>query len=373
MKSVELSTLYDKITKYDFSVVFISIIISIIGLFNIYSATNTASFTGTQGLFGHQIIFVCAGLVFMGFFIIIDYRRLGKAIYIAYAINVLLLVAVLVLGRSALGARRWLSLGFLSLQPSEFMKITLVLTLARYFSNDINLEGYSLRDLLVPTIMAAVPAGLIIIEPDLGSGLLLMLVAFSIFLFVKIQWRSLLILGIVGAISLPIVYNVVLKDYQRKRVITFIDPTLDPKGAGYNSLQSRIAVGSGQLVGKGYMKGTQTQLNFLPEHHTDFIFSVLAEEHGFLGSIFLAILYVLLFISGVRISSRAGERLGVLIAMGCTAVIFWHAFVNMGMVLGIMPIVGVTLPFMSYGGTSVIVNFVLIGIIQGISIRRFMF
>ncbi|MCX6112862.1 MAG: rod shape-determining protein RodA [Proteobacteria bacterium] len=373
MRLLDPNTIYEKLTKYDFNVMFISIIITIIGLFNIYSATNTASITGTAGLFAHQLIFIGIGLVLMTFFIIVDYRRFEKTIYIAYAINLILLIAVLLVGRSASGAKRWLSLGPISLQPSEFMKITVVLTLARYFSNDINFEGYTLRDLLVPTMIVGIPAGLIIIEPDLGSGLLLLLVAFSIFLFVKVNWRSLLIVAMVGSISLPIVYNFVLKDYQRKRVMTFLDPTLDPKGAGYNSLQSRIAVGSGQLIGKGHMKGTQTQLNFLPEHHTDFIYSVLAEEHGFLGSVFLVILYVLLFMAGIRVGSQAGDRLGVLIVMGCTAVIFWHAFVNIGMVIGIMPVVGVTLPFMSYGGTSIIVNFILIGLIQGIAVRRFMF
>lgn len=373
MISIDFTKISEKLTKYDFSVVFISVIITSVGLFNIYSATNTASLTGTHGLFLRQLLFIGIGLVFMFFFIVIDYRRLGKSIYIAYAVNILLLIAVLVIGRSSYGARRWLAFGPISMQPSEFMKIIMVFTLAKYFSNDINFEGYTLRDLLVPSLMVGVPAGLIIIEPDLGSGLLLLMVCFSLFLFVKINWRSLLILAIVGSVSLPIIYNFVLKDYQRKRVITFIDPARDPKGSGYNSIQSRIAVGSGQLLGKGHMKGTQTQLNFLPEHHTDFIFSVLAEEHGFIGSIFLLILYVLLFAAGIRISSRAGDRFGALIAMGCTSIIFWHAFVNMGMVIGIMPVVGVTLPFMSYGGTSIIVNFTLIGIIQGIAIRRYMF
>ncbi|MEI6093033.1 MAG: rod shape-determining protein RodA [bacterium] len=373
MRAIDFSRISEKLTKYDFSMIFISILITIVGLFNIYSATNTASMTGTHGLFLRQLLFIGIGIVMMLFFTVIDYRRLGKSIYIAYAINILLLIAVLAVGRSASGARRWLAFGPISLQPSEFMKIMIVLTLARYFSNDMNFEGYTLRDLLVPAAIVCIPAGLIIIEPDLGSGLLLLMVAFSMFLFVKINWRSLLILAIVGSISLPIIYNVVLKDYQRKRVIIFLDPTLDPKGSGYNSIQSRIAVGSGQLLGKGHMKGTQTQLNFLPEHHTDFIFSVLAEEHGFIGSIFLMTLYVLLFLAGIRISSRAGDRFGALVVMGCTAVIFWHAFVNTGMVIGIMPVVGVTLPFMSYGGTSIIVNFVLIGIIQGIAIRRYMF
>jgi rod shape determining protein RodA len=368
-----VSNLYDKLTKYNFSIVVIGVVITVIGLFNLYSATNTASYTGTQGLFTHQLIYAGMGIILMSVFMIIDYRRLGSSIYTMYVINILLLVLVLFVGRSAYGSRRWISLGFFNMQPSELMKLTLVMALARYFSNDVNLDGYTLRDLLVPTLMVALPAGLIIIQPDLGSGLILLAVAFTMFLFVKINFKSLLILFFVTAVSLPLVYNFALKDYQKKRVITFLDPSLDPKGSGYNSIQSRIAVGSGMLTGKGFMKGTQTQLNFLPEHHTDFIFSVFAEEHGFLGSIFLVALYVMLFLSGIRIAVRSGNRLGVLMAVGCLAIFFWHSFVNIGMVLGLMPVVGVTLPFMSYGGTSLIVGFMLLGVLQGIALRRYMF
>ncbi len=306
-------------------------------------------------------------------FLIIDYRRLGSSIYTMYIINILLLVVVLFVGRSAYGARRWISLGFFNMQPSELMKLTLVMALARYFSNDVNLDGYTLRDLLVPALMVALPAGLIIVQPDLGSGLILLAVAFTVFLFVKINFKSLLILFFVTAVSLPLVYNFALKDYQKRRVVIFLDPSLDPKGSGYNSIQSRIAVGSGMLTGKGFMKGTQTQLNFLPEHHTDFIFSVFSEEHGFFGSIFLVALYVMLFLSGIRIAIRSGNRLGVLLAVGCVAIFFWHSFVNIGMVLGLMPVVGVTLPFMSYGGTSMIVSFMLLGVLQSIALRRYMF
>lgn len=368
-----VSNIYDKLTKYNFSVVVIGIMITIIGLFNLYSATNTASYTGTQGLFTQQLIYTGMGLILMSVFLIIDYRRLGSTIYTMYIINILLLVLVLFVGRSAYGARRWISLGFFNMQPSELMKLTMVMALARYFSNDVNLDGYTLRDLLVPALMVILPAGLIIIQPDLGSGLVLIAVAFTLFLFVKINFKSLLILFFVTAVSLPLVYNFALKDYQKKRVVTFIDPSLDPKGSGYNSIQSRIAVGSGMLTGKGFMKGTQTQLNFLPEHHTDFIFSVFSEEHGFLGSIFLLALYVMLFLSGIRIATRSGNRLGVLLAVGCVAIFFWHTFVNMGMVLGLMPVVGVTLPFMSYGGTSMIVSFMLLGVLQSIALRRYMF
>lgn len=361
-----ISNIYEKLTKYDFSVVFISIIVSIIGLLNIYSSSN-------KGYFSHQLIFVAIGLASMIIFTILDYRKMGRAVYVVYALNVVLLLLVIGMGHSAMGATRWLSFGFLNLQPSELMKVTLTLALAKFFNDDINVRGYSLRQLVIPTIMVLLPVGLIAIQPDLGSALLLVAASFSVFLFVKIRMQSIVILAVVASIALPLGYNVALKDYQRKRVLTFLNPELDPKGAGYNSVQSKVAVGSGRLIGKGFMKGSQTQLNFLPEHHTDFIFSVLAEEHGFLGGLFLVILYAILFISGVRIASRAGDKMGVLVAVGCTAVLFWQVFINIGMVIGIMPIVGITLPFMSYGGTSIVVNFILIGLLQSIAIRRFMF
>ena len=366
-------TLYEKITKYDFSIVFISLILCGVGLFNIYSATGTSTVEGVKGLFSRQLISVAVGIALMIFFVMIDYRKLGYLPYILYGVSILLLVVVLVLGRSAYGARRWISIGFLNLQPSELAKFSTILALARYFTYDINVEGYSLRDLLIPTLIAVVPAGLIVIQPDLGSGLLLLIAVFSLFAFLKIRRSSLIIVAVVASIAVPVVYNFALKDYQRKRVLTFINPELDPRGAGYNSLQSKIAVGSGRLTGKGYMKGTQTHLNFLPEHHTDFIFSVLAEEHGFIGSVVLLLLYALLFVSGVRIASKAGDKMGVLVAVGFTAMLFWQTFINIGMVTGIMPIVGVTLPFMSYGGSSVIMTFAVVGMLQSISIRRYMF
>jgi len=364
------SRLQEKMAKYDFSVVFLGLIITIIGLFNIYSATSVAE---GPSFFKKQLISMVIGVIFMIVFMLVDYRKLGRLIYVIYGTNLFLLVLVLVLGRSALGAKRWLSFGIFNLQPSELMKISLMLMLARYFSDDTNVEGYTLRDLLVPAVIAGVPALLVILQPDLGSSMMLLIAAFSVFLFVKIKPQSLIILAIAGMIAVPIVYNFVLKDYQRQRVITFLDPASDPKGAGYNSIQSKIAVGSGRFAGKGFMKGTQSQLNFLPAHHTDFIFSVFSEEHGFLGAIALLILYSLLFISGYRIAARSDDKFGVLLGMGLTSVIFWQTFINMGMVVGIMPVVGVTLPFMSYGGTSLVINLIIIGFLQSIAIRRFMF
>ncbi|MBN1114311.1 MAG: rod shape-determining protein RodA [Oligoflexia bacterium] len=368
-----IAGLYDKVLKYDYSITVMSILIVIIGAINLYSATHTSTVAGTAGLFKHQVIFLILGALLMVVFTFIDYRKLERFAYLVYAFNVLLLILVLVFGQESSGSKRWLSLGFTRIQPSEMMKLSVLWALARYFNNDRNIGGYSLKELFVPFMIALLPALLVIIEPDLGTGLIILLIAFSLFMFIKIKASSLIIIAVVGVISLPLVYSFVLKDYQKRRVLTFIDPSEDPRGAGYNSLQSRIAVGSGQLVGKGFMRGTQTQLNFLPEHHTDFIFSVLAEEHGFLGCSVLVILYSLLFFTGIRVSSKARDKLGAILAMGCVFILFWHVLINIGMVIGIMPIVGVTLPFMSYGGSSVIVNFILIGFLQNIAIRRFMF
>lgn len=366
-----MKKIYDKIFKYNLLIGIVSIIIVTFGLINLYSATNTTVYSGS--LFWHQLIFVIIGIIVMIILTIIDYKKLELIVYPSYLFAILLLILVLFLGYSVSGARRWLAFGGLRIQPSEFMKLIMVLVLGKYFSKTRNIVGYSLRDLFYPFVLALIPALLIIIEPDLGTGLLLLMIVFSIFLFVKIKKSLIITMIIVGSVSLPLAYKFGLKDYQKRRVITFIDPSTDPKGAGYNSIQSKIAVGSGRLIGKGYMKGTQSQLNFLPEHHTDFIFSVFAEEHGFLGSLVLLILYALMLISGVRIAYKAGDKLGALIAVGLTSIFFWHILINIGMVLGMLPVVGVTLPFMSYGGTSIITFFAMVGILQSISIRRFMF
>jgi rod shape determining protein RodA len=369
----KMSSLYDKIFKYDLSILIITFFIVVAGFINLYSATQTSTIQGTSVLFKQQLIYMAISIVCMLVFIFIDYHRFERLVIPAYVITIILLVLVLLVGKSSKGSSRWLSLGFINLQPSELMKLCIVWTLAKYFNNDRKVGGYSLKELFIPALMVVIPTGLTIIQPDLGTGIIITVVSFTIFMFVKIKLKSLLILTTVTVIALPIVYVFVLKDYQKKRVITFMDPASDPKGAGYNSLQSRIAVGSGQLFGKGYMKGTQTQLNFLPEHHTDFIFSVLSEEHGFLGTSMIVTVFSLLMFIGVRIAAKARDKLGAILAIGCTAIFFWHAFINIGMVIGIMPVVGVTLPFMSYGGSSMVISFIAIGTLQNIAIRRYMF
>jgi rod shape determining protein RodA len=230
-----------------------------------------------------------------------------------------------------------------------------------------------LTDLIVPSLFVVIPVSFIIVQPDLGTAMIILLVYGSMLLFLRIQPKILLLLSVVAAISLPVVYNYGLKPYQRQRIVTFIDPMSDPKGAGYNSIQSMIAVGSGQLWGKGFKKGTQAHLNFLPEHHTDFIFSVFSEEWGFIGCSVLLLLYGLFIMSGLSVAYQSNDKFASLLAFGIVSIFFWHVFVNMGMVMGMLPIVGVPLPFMSYGGSALLTAMSGVAILVNIANKKYMF
>jgi rod shape determining protein RodA len=214
---------------------------------------------------------------------------------------------------------------------------------------------------------------LIMLQPDLGTALILLLTFGTMMMFLKIQPKTLIVLGICAAITLPAVYQFGLKPYQKQRLVTFIDPMADPKGSGYNSIQSMIAVGSGQIFGKGYKKGTQSQLNFLPEHHTDFIFSVFSEEWGFAGCMLLVACYLVFLMNGLSVAYQSHDKFGILLAIGIITIFFWHIFVNMGMVMGLLPIVGVPLPFLSYGGSSLVTSIIGVAILTNIANKKFMF
>jgi rod shape determining protein RodA len=214
--------------------------------------------------------------------------------------------------------------------------------------------------------------GLILKQPDLGTAIILFLILLSILLFVKIRWSSLLILGLTGASILPLLWGF-LKEYQKKRIYTFFDPNLDPLGSGYHIIQSKIAVGSGGIFGKGFMKGTQCKLGFLPEQQTDFIFSVLAEEWGLVGSLLVISLYLILILWGLRIAVTAKDRFGAILAFGVVAMLFWHVFINVGMVVGMMPVVGIPLPLLSYGGSFMVSTLMGVGLLLNVSMRRYLF
>jgi rod shape determining protein RodA len=361
----------EELKKFNWNMLILEFILFGIGIWNLISATAVED--KSSGLFRNQLIWFGIGMIITAVILMIHYSFLSRVAYIVYFANIILLVLVLLIGKSSLGARRWIGFGSMTIQPSEFMKISMVLCLAKYFETDRTVGGYGLKDLALPTLLVAVPAFLIMLQPDLGTAMIVLFTYASMMLFIKIKPKTLLTLATVVAIAMPVAYKFGLKPYQRQRLVTFVDPMSDPKGSGYNSIQSMIAVGSGQVLGKGYKKGTQSQLNFLPEHHTDFIFSVFSEEHGFVGCVILLLLYLIFLMNGLQVAFQSHDKFALLLVVGLLSVYFWHVFVNMGMVMGILPIVGVPLPFLSYGGSALITATLGVAIITNVANKKFMF
>jgi rod shape determining protein RodA len=323
-------------------------------------------------LYIKQMIWFGVGLMAMVACFLFNYKVLDRWAPVIYGACILMLLWVLFFGKVVGGSRRWLDLGPLALQPSELVKVALIICLARYYSRGVTPKGFSLRQLVTPIVLTLVPFVLIVRQPDLGTAMLLLLIAGSMTIFVKIERRSMITLMSVGTIAVPIVWFF-LKEYQKRRILTFLDPERDPLGAGYHIIQSKIAIGSGQIAGKGFLKGTQNALAFLPEQHTDFIFSVLAEEWGFIGSVGLLMLFLLVIIWSLNIAVTSRDPFGTVLAVGVTAMIFWQVFINIGMVMGLMPVVGVPLPLISYGGSSIVTFMASIGLLINVSMRRFLF
>ena len=358
------------VQHFDWILLIITTLIATIGIITLYSAVNADP--ARSHLYVRQLYWLGIGLILMTAVFLFDYRVLEQWAVPIYIVSIILLMAVLIFGKVVSGSQRWLTLGPFSFQPSELAKITCIIVLARYFSKNITYEGISLRDLFRPCLWVIVPFCLIAKEPDLGSALLILLVAVSIIFFVKIQRGSFLFLTILGTSGMPLVWFF-LKGYQKQRILTFLNPDRDPMGAGYHIIQSKIAIGSGMLFGKGFLKGTQSYLSFLPEQHTDFIFSVLAEEWGFLGAATTISLYCILLAWGINIALRSRENFGTIMAVGIISMIGWQVVINVGMTMGLMPVVGVPLPLVSYGGSSVLTIMMGIGLLMNISMRRFMF
>jgi rod shape determining protein RodA len=344
--------------------------ITAMGLVNLYSAGYNRG-EGTP-LYIKQLYWLAVGLALMLLTLFYDYRHLEKLGYPAYVLSLLLLVGVMVAGKMVSGSRRWLPIGPFAFQPAELTKVAIILVLATYFNRRPRLEKMRLKDLIVPGVLVLVPVGLIIKQPDLGSGILVTLVAASMILFVGVHWRTLGALALTMVVSSPMIWGF-LKDYQKQRVLTFLNPDQDPLGAGYHIIQSMIAVGSGQFWGKGFLQGTQSQLYFLPEQHTDFVFSVFAEEWGFVGSVVLLLLFTAVALWGLQVARDCKERFGQLLALGVTALIFWQIFINLCMVTGFLPVVGIPLPLFSYGGSSLITTLLGVGFLLNIRMRRYLF
>ncbi len=362
-----------RLVKYfDWGLLGMTVLLGFLGLVTLYSAVTSASPTPQKIYYFKQLVWYCAGLIVMVISFLINYKLLDRWANAIYAICILLLICVLLFGKYVGGARRWLILGPLSIQPSEFVKIAVIICLARYYSKIANIRGLTLRELLTPLILAAIPIFLIVRQPDLGTAIIVVLIAGSMTVFVKIERRSFLYIIASCTITIPMVWFF-LKGYQKKRILTFLNPELDPLGAGYHIIQSKIAIGSGMISGKGFLKGTQNALSFLPEQHTDFIFSVLAEEMGFVGSVIPLLIFMMLIIWGLNVAYRCRDPFGTILAVGISSMIFWQVFINVGMAMGLMPIVGVPLPFISYGGSSIVAMMICIGLLMNVSMRRFMF
>jgi rod shape determining protein RodA len=346
--------------------------ISAWGLVTVYSATHGRLETHLDDLYLKQIYWFGAGLVLMVVVTLVDYQLLSRGAYLLLVLGILLLIAVFLVGRVASGARRWLVLGPLSLQPSEAVKVFLVLSFARYFTETHREGGLRFRDLFIPLLMVVVPFALIAKQPDLGTALVLFCVACTLIFASGFPLKILLSMMGGGLIAMPIGWTF-LKDYQKVRVITLLNPDFDPLGAGYHSWQSKIAIGSGGFWGKGLLAGTQSGLNFLPEKHTDFIFAVFAEEWGFVGTATLIVLYLILVLRGISIAYTAKDRQGSLIATGVVAMLSVYILFNVGMTVGLTPVVGLPLPLFSYGGSSMLATMVAIGLLLNIRMRRFLY
>jgi rod shape determining protein RodA len=358
---------------FDWILLLMLVIIATISLVNLYSATYPIKDVGGSQIFMKQFYWFLVGLAIMLMMTIFDYHLLERLAYIIYFISLLMLIIVLIIGETRSGSQRWLHFFGINFQPSELAKICIVITLAKYFYEEAGYEEFKLRDLWKPFLLVVIPAVLIVKEPDLGSALILLIVSFSIMLFVRIKTRSLIILVLVFLISMPFAWSYLLKEYQQKRILSFVQPGTDPLGASYHINQSKIAIGSGLLWGKGYKKGTQTRLHFLPEQHTDFVFSVWAEEWGFAGSVSLLLLYLFLILWGINIARNSKDKFGALLALGIIIIVFWQLIINVSMTIGLLPVVGIPLILFSYGGSSIVSTMMGMGLLMNISMRRFMF
>jgi rod shape determining protein RodA len=362
-----------------FVILIIAILICLIGVLSIYSSTFQKEGKFWQTICGRQIIWMIIGLAFFLIISNLDYRRLWDWTYLFYGLAIFLLLLVFILGVARLGAQRWLKIAGFNFQPSEFVKLIIVIFLARYFSgksvDNVSLSSYKFgifRGLILPLILVAVPMLLIIEQPDLGSGVLILLLFIAILFVTGVKLRYIFILLLLIILPLPFFWQI-LRDYQKERLLVFLNPNIDPLGAGYTIIQSKIAIGSSGFFGKGWLSGTQSQLHFLPESHTDFIFATFAEEWGFIGSAALVFLYYFLIREGMLIAESTSDYFGKLLAFGISFMLAIQVFINIAMNLGLAPVVGLPLPLMSYGGSSVLVTFISLGILVNINKTRTVF
>jgi len=358
-------SLAEKIGQINWGLVFVITLIAAIGCAMLYSAAEGS----IDPWASRQAVRFGAGLAVMFAVALIDVRIWFRYAYVIYFGALTLLGAVEFVGTAGMGAQRWIDLGVIQLQPSEVMKVALVLALARYFHGQGEEELVRPSALLVPVALVMAPAALVLKQPDLGTAMMLVMGAGAVFFAAGVRLWMFAVAVAVAAAAVPIAWQF-LRDYQRQRVLTFLDPESDPLGSGYHILQSKIALGSGGLTGRGFLAGTQSHLSFLPEKQTDFIFTMLAEEFGMLGGLALLALFFLLFVYGFAIALRSRNQFGRILAAGLTANLFLYVFINIAMVMGLIPVVGVPLPLISYGGTAMLAVMLAFGLVMSVWVHR---
>lgn len=356
----------------DLVLIFTMLVLSLVGFLIIYSICSGPDAGFKASYPWRQIVWFVLGLAVFCFCTLVSTKFLSRYAYLAYGITLVLLLAVALLGKTALGAQRWISLGPFKLQPSEFAKVTLLLALARYFEDNRDNLSSNWKFFLPPLALIMVPVLLILRQPDLGTAILFLSVGAIIFFLLGLDKRW-FVAALGGGMALTPLLWTFLKGYQKRRIINFLNPEVDPLGAGYHVLQSKIAIGSGGLWGKGLAAGTQTQLKFLPEGHTDFIFSTLAEITGFWGGTLVLIILALFIFRGLKIAQGAQDIHAHVLSYGVVTLFSLQIIINLGMALGMLPVVGVPLPFMSYGGSSMLASMAALGLLQNVGTRRYMY
>jgi rod shape determining protein RodA len=341
------------------------------GVAMIYSTEGAVPLTWGKALYFKQLLWIVFGLLGLLIAMTTSWTTIARFSYAIYGFNLGCLLLVALIGKRGMGAQRWISLGPLSFQPSELMKIALILALAKHLSN----RGEEIKrpsEALFPALFVLVPTLFIMKQPDLGTAIVLLLTALGMVLLFGLPLKYLLYPAATGLLAFPFLWGL-LRGYQKQRILGFLHPQNDPLGSGYHIIQSQIAVGSGKLLGKGWMAASQSQLNFLPEHHTDFIFAVSAEQLGFLGCLLILLLYLLVMSRGFLIARQGRDLFSTLLAGGIVIMIFLQIVVNVGMVAGLMPVVGIPLPLMSYGGTSMLTTMISIGLLLNIRMQRYLY
>lgn len=352
----------------DRTLVVIPFILCVIGVIILHSAAYAKGLDFFESYLFKQISWIVLASALLLIIINISYQKIIDISYVLYAVNVFLLILVLIIGRERLGAQRWFTIGNFAFQPSEFIKIIFIITLANLIGSKKG-RMEELRDLFAPLILLVIPFLLVLVQPDLGTALLLLPVFLAMMYVGGARVKYLVSLIIMGLVSLPFFWHF-LRDYQKQRLLVFLNPNADPLGAGYTIIQSKIAVGSGGLIGKGWLAGTQNQLNFLPERHTDFIFSVIGEEWGLFGALILILLYFLVIRRGFDVAYSTNDMYGKLIAVGIVTLLSLQIVINIAMTIGLMPVVGIPLPFVSYGGSSMLASFIAIALLVNVGMRR---